>query len=929
MDDEQQVVGRSDELETIAAFVRAVPHGLRACIVTGPAGMGKSTLWRRGVELARAARYAVLTTRSSGAEAKLSYAGLTDLLGTLGKDRIAELPRAQRQAVEVALLRGEAAARTPVDARAIATGVLSVLVSLAATTPVLLGIDDAQWLDAATTAALGFALRRLETVPLGVLAAVRVDDAQPETVVDAVPRSRRRDVPLGPLSVASLHAIVTRELGSAPSRPQLVRISAATGGNPFHTVEISRELARKGTGFESLAPAEPPPLPVDLRMPARRRVARLPRETRDALLAAACLAAPRTSIVDAEALGAAEEAGIVRLTADGKVEFTHPLLAAAVYESASTARRRAAHAALAARVADPEERARHLALGTSGPDEHAARALSAAAHRARDRGAPEAAAELAELALALTPPGSDAALERRVELAEHLYRAGDFERGARLLEEVRATLPPGDLAARALLLLSELVYRRDGVKVVSVACAIAREALASADDPLLRARCHVRLAGWGTTSDVEGAAADIGAALALLDRSPRSDAGLRSFALANRVRIDLYRGRGFDERAARRAVALEASSPPRDIDDRAVFRLAVCLRYVDDFVTARARLAEAERAALDEGDESSLVNILVNRLALELWAGNRALTDELAAEVTSVAGLLAQTDSARVWIAYLDAVRGRLEAVRSTAELADRDDPWVDMLYLRALGLAELSIARYADADAHFSEALGRLETIGVVEPAIWRIRGDAVEAAVGAGDLARAKLITSEFERQAERSRIPWSLAVSARARGLVLAADGDLDRAAAKLEDALALHDGCPVPFERARTLLTLGRVRRRGRQKRLARLALEEARDIFDTIGAPRWADQAGSELARVTTRRAATVLTPTEERIARLAADGLTNRVIAERSFVAVSTVEANLKRVYRKLGISSRAQLGRALDEEAGRAVAARSTAPIS
>ena len=252
--------------------------------------------------------------------------------------------------------------------------------------------------------------------------------------------------------------------------------------------------------------------------------------------------------------------------------------------------------------------------------------------------------------------------------------------------------------------------------------------------------------------------------------------------------------------------------------------------------------------------------------------------------------------------------------------MADRGDVLLDMLYLRALGIAELGAERFQEADEHLAQALDRADQIGVAEPAIWRIDGDAIEAALGAGALDRARELVARFEERAERSRIPWSLAVSARCRGLLCAAEGELDLAAQALEHALLEHRDCPVPFESARTLVAYGRVQRRRKQRRDARASLDEARDIFARLGADAWTRRTDEELRRIPIRRAPETLSLTELRVARLAADGLTNRVIAQHTFISVKTVETNLKRAYRKLGISSRAQLARALDEQAAHVV---------
>jgi DNA-binding NarL/FixJ family response regulator len=235
------------------------------------------------------------------------------------------------------------------------------------------------------------------------------------------------------------------------------------------------------------------------------------------------------------------------------------------------------------------------------------------------------------------------------------------------------------------------------------------------------------------------------------------------------------------------------------------------------------------------------------------------------------------------------------------------------MLWERSLGLAALAVGEPTVADEHFRVAMELLDQMGWREPAVWRVEGDAIEAALSAGDQQRAAVLVERFEQQAQRSGIPWSLAVSARCRGLLLAADGQLDASAEALERALREHERSPVPFERARTLLAYGQVLRRTRQKRKARAALEEAAVLFERLGAGPWAARTHDELRRTAARAAPTGLSETELKIARLAADGLTNRAIAAEVFVSPKTVEANLGRVYRKLGIRSRAQLARALE----------------
>ena len=538
------VVGRQPELEQVAGFLGRVQDGVHALVLSGLAGIGKTTVWRAGVELGRADGFILLTARSSGAEARLSYVGLSDLLATVEEERFEQLPGPQRRALEVALLR-RAPDEVGAEPRAVASGLLSLLRDLAAEAPVLVAVDDAQWLDSATAVALGYALRRQEGAPVCALASVRVDRARPRTFVEAIPAERTVELRLGPLSLASVRAIVQREIGHAPSRPTLVKIVTASGGNPFYAIEIARELDRLGW------PATPGPLPVpgELLGLVRARLARLPRRTKHALLLASCLDAPDTDAVDERALARAEHAGIVRIESGGRIRFEHPLLAAAVYESAAEAERRAAHREVAGSIDDPEQQARHLALSASAPDAEVARELVTAARFARARAAPEAAAELLELALRLVPEGSPAVDELRLELAQHLYLASDFGRAASVLDDLRATLDAGDLLARTVLLLAEIDFWRRGE---SAALTLAEEALAVARDRLVRARCHTAVAGYAGTVDLPKAAAAARAALELLDGRLDGDAGLVAAALGARVRADLFLGEGFDAAAAER-----------------------------------------------------------------------------------------------------------------------------------------------------------------------------------------------------------------------------------------------------------------------------------------------------------------------------------------------------------------------------------------
>lgn len=905
------LVGREAELGAVEAFLRS--ERPLAVAIVGEPGIGKTTLWQAGVELARARGARVLVARPTESESRLGFAGLADLLADVPDELFAELPEPQRVGLDAALLRAVSA--RPPERRVVGAGFLTLLRTLAGDAEVVCAIDDLQWLDASSATVVEFALRRLGEERVRGLVSVRAAERARPPLPALESDHQVERIELGPLSVAALHRVLAQELGRTFPRPVLVRITQAAAGNPLYAIEIARELERRGD--QDFSDRIPVPQGLDALVGARVRA--LPAEARDALLRAAVLARPDTETIDPAELAPAEEAGLVRVEADGRIEFVHPLFASAVYSAAPAARLRRAHRDVAGLARDPEERARHLALAASRQDAEVVKELQAAARHARMRGSPDSAAELTALALRLSPADAPARLELQLELAEQLHLASDFPAARALLEELRTSLPPGDLRARALLTLVEIEYWRSGE---SMATALAEEALADAHDPVLRASCHAAVALYAGTVDLPKAAASAREALALLEGVADPDPGLVAAALSARVRADLFLGDGFDRETALRALALEESGPPpATVDTRVVFKLGQWLRYIDDLDGARAALEQAEQQAREEGDESSLGNILLNRVIVATWAGELAEAAELAERMHDAFGQQGVgPEAGDLWRAYVDAYAGWLEAVREAAPDEDPEEPMVAAIWSRCVGLAELAAGDTAAADRRLTKALEVFERVAFREPAIWRVDGDAIEAALAVGDLDRAEGLLVAFEERAARSRIPWSLAVSARCRGLALAARGELDVAAEALERALVEHERCPMPFERARTLLVQGRLQRRLKHKRQARLSLDEARRLFARQGAEAWLARVDEELERVAVRQAPTELSATELRIAQLAADGLSNQAIAEQVFVSIKTVESNLKRAYRKLDISSRAQLARALDRGDAQAI---------
>jgi DNA-binding CsgD family transcriptional regulator len=868
--------------------------------------------------MARERGWAVLAARPTGAEVSLSFSGLADLFAQVQGETLDRLPAVQRRALEVALLRSEAG-ETGVDARAVSTGVLSALREMACRAPVLIAIDDAQWLDRATANALGFALRRLDDYGVRLLATVRDEDSSLRTVVGAVAADRRAEVTLVPLDQPTTSEILRRRFqGDLPPRAT-AKVAKASGGNPFYAIEIAREVVRLG----EIPASGAVPVPGQLRELIDARLNRLPSRARDALLVASCLSDPRTGLVDAHALGPAEEAGLVVLERDGRIRFTHPLLAAAVYEPVPARRRRAVHRMLAGRTDDPEERARHLALGSEGPDLEIAAQLDAAAKLAQARGSPMAAAELVELALQLAPPAEGTGRAERLVVGAGLhFEAGELRRAQEMLDEALGMAAGGPLRASALRLLAQLRSRRASFRQ---AADLASEALEEAGDELgLRAALHLDLVFYLTSlGDFAGALPHADAALAHAE-SFGLDA-VEAQALAVRTVINFLCGRGLSSPDMARALALEDPLYPAQIIMRPR-TIAGLLKLWTARPSEALPLLDHQRAeAVEQGRESDVPLMYLYLVWACLWSGDLDRAVALAAESRRtaaqledrIADSLAYATSALASAYAGDEVAARTYADNATTLFAQMGWHSGAIWSSWALGLLELSLGHNSAVDAVLAPLSRLLGDMSSADPVLAVFLPDHVEALVKLGELDRAQELLHGFERQARALGREWALALAARCRGLLLAAGGDSDGALAALEEARHRHAQLELPFERARTLLELGCLQRRRKQKRLSREMLQEACDAFSSLGAPLWAARSRAELARVIGRPAPAGLTATEESIARLAVEGLTNRAIAQRSFVTVKTVEANLARTYRKLGITSRAQLARALDGREG------------
>ena len=911
------VVGRERELSLAEEFLDSAAERFAALVLEGEPGIGKTTVWREVVRRAQERSFLVLSCRPAATEAKLGLAAVADLLEPVPETAFDALVEPQRRALDVALLRADPG-KSVADPRTVATAVRSVLLELGSEAPVLLAVDDVQWLDSASAAVLEFVLRRLRGERIGFLASRRPSEPTRLNVEQVVTPEVFARAKIGPLSLAGLQYLLKERLASTPSRSLLVRIEKASGGNPLFALEIGRLLEDLGVP----AAGEPLPVPPDVRALVTRRLAKLRPSTREVLMAAAALDDPREETVRL-ALGrpigrdleAAEREEIVQCER-GLIVFAHPLFGVALLASATAAERRRTHRRLSDVVSGSERRARHLALSVEGRDEPTAVAVHAAARHALFRGAPAAAAELVALALRLGEPDCEAQPRRIVDLADYLYAAGESAHAREVLEGIDSWegWPPG-LQASAVERLGELVLNTE---TPAAATEFLERMLR---DPLpaeVRAAVHTQLSYTTSEFDAARAARHADAALALLEPSAEHvDPAAHAGALYMRLRARVLLGHGLEQDLVDRIRGIGARlSPEHSSTAGAAQGIAVWLRHVDALEESRTLLERCLHEAFETGHETDQLHVLIHLAITECWAGNLELAHDYARSASrraeelgaGFAGLLA--DEA---LALVQAHLGNVDEAR--AIVARRPPPSAltrhgTLLFRAALGLAELSLGNNEAADAQLRAGLQAAERVACREPGVHRMHANAAEAAVALDDLERAAQIGDFLEEHGQRTNHRWSLAAGARVRALVTAARGDLDGAFAAVEQAMERHEQLVMPFERARTLLVKGVIERRARRRGQAKLSFEQALEIFEHIGARLWAERARAELDRVGLRRTSGAdLTEAERRVAELAAQGLTNRDVAAALFLSPKTVEANLSRAYRKLGIRSRAELG--------------------
>ncbi|MFF7475047.1 AAA family ATPase [Streptomyces sp. NPDC008092] len=937
------LLGRSAELEFFAELRRRPADGGAgtAVLLEGPAGVGKTALLEAAADGARASGFRVLRFAGVESEVTLAYSGLHQLLFGM-RDGFDRLPPGQRAVLEGVL--GSSVAQAPPERFAASVAVLEALRRTAEDDPVLVVIDDVQWLDRASGDVLEFVARRLSGLPVDLLVAGRAGHAH---ALDRHGLLRRRVEALDEGSAAAL--LRAAHPGLAPHAAE--RLLQEAAGNPLALLELPALLTREQ--FTGAAPL-PLSLPVDDRLEAlfAPRLRELPAATLELLLVAALEGTGGLRTIWAAypggmdgadaALPAAEEAGLVRVDARaGRLVFRHPLVRSAVVRTCRPGRRRAAHRALAeALERDPERRIGHLVAASLGPEEPLAADLEQAGHAALGRGS----AALATTALRRAAELSPEPAERSRRLAHAAYAAaqsGALDVTAVLVDDGYGERASPQDTARATLARVYALLETDGDATA------AHRLLTGVIDGLLAAGTD----GAGTGSAGTGSAETAGAGTDGASRQPspaavREVVGELQFLLTlvafYAQRTDLWpevleRCRdapdpvrlyclAFDapqERApeVRRRIRRAFAALPPDAGPRPVTQLSMLSVYFDEASEYREHWMRVARRSREGGTfvQWSYGTILLGHEAF--FAGRFTEAEALAREGLAMAEELGHRLAGfrlASQLALVAAVRGDAETVSTLtrAILAWSEPRRLGLLQVSARQARALLALGQGDYETAYRDCalVGPPGTLPPLNPrAIWSVY-DLVEAAVHTGRTAEARVHVA-MARSACLGELSPRLALLTHAAAALA---GPVETAEAGFRRALAVAD-VHAPFDRARVRLAFGRwLRTHGRDPEAAREHLAAALHTLEELGAAPWAAAAGTELAALAppAEPEPLLLTPQELQIADLAATGLSNKEIGARLYISPRTVSTHLYNIFPKLGIRSRAALRDALGAQA-------------
>jgi len=902
------LVGREDESAQLEhTLAEAVERG-SAVLVSGAPGIGKTSLLGGAASSARNRGYTVLSVTGVESEADLPYAGLHQLLQPVLASAGA-LPAPQKNALLAAL---GMRAGSPPEVFLVGLATLNLLDEVADDLPLVLIADDAQWLDGPTSTVLGFVARRLEATHILLIVGLR------ENLVSPLRSPQMPEIHVGPLSEQASAELLDTVASDLDHQTRRLILDEALG-NPLALLELPRAFRLTGTDGREGA-LRSIPLTDRLERTFSAQAARLPMQTQTALLLVALdkdasanevLGAARMQLgekeVAVDVLQPAVDAGLISVTGMA-IRYRHPVMRSAIEQAATAGQRSAAHMTLAAVVVDPDSRAWHRAKSVLGTDERAAADLVAVAERAQERGATATALGALELAASLTPSGPVKA-RRLLGAAELAFQLGDAPAVGRLLDAAaRLDLSSHDVARMTW--LREIFH--DGVP----------------GDPEAIARLVTAARDTADQGDRDLALNLLqGAAL----RCWWADPGPGAKALVTEA-VEHIAGDALDPRA----LEILSLAAPIDAAARIAARVreATELGAVDTFGTQL--LAFAAYAAGELGLSVELMDrvapvlraqgrlgLLAQLLVVRAWAAINTGQFSDASRAAEEGNRLAIETKQPIWIAISQIGRAVLLGLEGEEEAAERliaeaseqsSAQRLSLLLAKAdfaRGVIAMTAGRQSDAVDHFSRMFlpdG---------PAFHELVAQAaapfvVESAIRAGRIDEARRLMSRLELMAERTPAP-RVHIGLRFGRALLA-----DESEAEGRYVAALNAEPKWPFDYARLEMAYGAWLRRQRRIAESRPHLRAARDAFDALGLPPWADKARVELrasgesSPVTATTPRSPLSPQELQIAQMAATGLSNREIADRLFLSHRTVGVHLYRVFPKLGIVSRSELGPAL-----------------
>jgi DNA-binding NarL/FixJ family response regulator len=908
--------GRGLECARIEDLIASTRDGESGSLVLrGEAGIGKSALLAHAADLATGMR--VLRGTGIETESELPFAGVHRLLLPV-RHLVDLLPPPQRSAMKSAFGDGPVVAG---DRWLLSLAVLNLLAEVAVDSPVLCIVDDAQWLDSASAEALTFVARRIQAEGIALLWGARHDPPRPFDA-PGLPQLH-----LGGLDEASADALLSERAHVPISAAVRDRVLAGTLGNPLALAELAASLtAAQWSGSAPL----PDRLPVgaDVEHLFGDRVLRQPADTQTLLLVAAAsdsddidlvLRAARSLGVDASALDAAEAAGLVMVSA-GALTFRHPLVRSAVYRGATSQARRAVEQALADALdaeKDRDRRAWHRANAAIGPDDTIATELAHVGDRASDRGGHVGATAAYQRAAEMTTD-EDTRASLLADAAQAAWSAGRPDEARDLLDRAAPAGTDAPLRGR-IAHLRGTIEAACGAPVAAYATLVAGAELISDADPD-RAGLMIAEAGqiaWGT-----GDLPRIAEAGSLLSTLPVTTTNPGARTVVGLAMLMAGDGAGASRELAAAADLAENSDQPQMVMLAAAGAMFVGAdgRAIDLFTSAVARVRTAGAAA-------TLPILLAPLSTIEMFTGRYVAATTNATEGLRLATETGQDNPAahmRSVLAWLAAVRGQSNDCVDLANVA----------LAHAIGqrlgphaaIASWALAHDDLVSGRPEQAFDRLHALAAAPAGEGNqmitlfATADLVDAATRTEHEHDAQIAVTRLQAWAANTTAPWAYALVARCHALLTQDDDDGDR---HFAEALELHARGGRPFDTARTALMFGARLRRRRRRADARQPLRSALEIFERLGATPWAEQARAELlatgetARKRDVSTLSQLTPQELQIARLVAEGSTNKTIAAQLFLSPRTVDYHLRKVFSKLGLSSRLELVRlSLDEDA-------------